>query len=393
MGVRLGNGNWGVKTSKLLAYNDASGMFFNKEFDFTRATTATRVNKSGLIEVVDTNIPRIDFTDDTKGHLLLEPTSFNYDVNSADLSTGWTASTGATASVETGTTPFGISGNIKRLSGATNSPPSWVDNVNALKKQYTVLASDPASTFTFSVYVKSAGSTTVNIQLRNNTAGPSATTGAITLSSDWQRVSVTLAVTTTTTAIGVVIGGTDGDILLSGAQLESKTFATSLIPTSGTTVTRNADVCNGSGAAQDFNSTEGVLYAEIAALADDTISRAVSISNSTIQNTAEIFYNSGSNQVSFRIRASNANVTVQNRTVSDRTQFVKVALKYKDGDIEGFINGVKEVDRTDSFTFSASLSELAFDRGGDQSHFEGKIREVRTYRTALTDAELIALTT
>ena len=206
-------------------------------------------------------------------------------------------------------------------------------------------------------------------------------------------MSVTLAVTTTTTKIGIVIAGTDGDILLSGAQLESKTFATSLIPTSGTTVTRNADVCNGSGSVQDFNSTEGVLYCEIAALADDTISRAVSISNSTIQNTAEILYGTSSNQVSFRIRANNANVTVQNETVSDRTQFIKVALKYKDGDIEGFINGVKEVDLTDSFTFSASLSELAFDRGGDQSHFEGKIREVRTYRTALTDAELIALTT
>ena len=30
MGVRLGNGNWAVKTSKLLAYNDASGMFLIK---------------------------------------------------------------------------------------------------------------------------------------------------------------------------------------------------------------------------------------------------------------------------------------------------------------------------------------------------------------------------
>ena len=77
MGVRLGNGNWGVKANKLLAYNDASGMFFNKEFDFTRATTATRVNKSGLIESVAANVPRIDFTDDTKGHLLLEPASTN----------------------------------------------------------------------------------------------------------------------------------------------------------------------------------------------------------------------------------------------------------------------------------------------------------------------------
>ncbi len=69
-----------------------------------------------------------------------------------------------------------------------------------------------------------------------------------------------------------------------------------------------------------------------------------------------------------------------------------MALKYKSGDIEGFINGVKEVDRTDSFTFSGDLSELAFDRGGNQSHFEGKIKTVAVFKEALTDAQLISLT-
>ena len=89
MGVRLGNGNWAVKTSKLLAYNDASGMFFNKEFDFARNSTATRVNKSGLIENVATSTPRIDFTNDTKGHLLLEDAATNVSKNSENTST-WT---------------------------------------------------------------------------------------------------------------------------------------------------------------------------------------------------------------------------------------------------------------------------------------------------------------
>ena len=50
MSIRLGNGNWAVSSSKLLAYNDAAGPFFNKEFDFTRNSSATRYNKSSLIE-------------------------------------------------------------------------------------------------------------------------------------------------------------------------------------------------------------------------------------------------------------------------------------------------------------------------------------------------------
>ena len=218
------------------------------------------------------------------------------------------------------------------------------------------------------------------------------TTGAISLDSDWQRLTISKEFTTSTTRVGVIIAGTDGDILLSGAQFENSSFATSLIETSGTTVTRNKDEANSSGDSSLINSTEGVLYAEIAALADDTIQRSISLSNSTIQNTVEIFYNSGTNQVSFRIRAANANITVQNIVVSDRAQFIKVALKYKSGDIEGFINGVKEVDRTDSFSFSDSLSELAFDRGGNQSHFEGKIKSVAVFKEALTDAQLISLT-
>ena len=393
MGVRLGNGNWAVKTSKLLAYNDAGGMFFNKEFDFTRATTATRVNKSGLIESVASNLPRVDFTDDTKGHLLLEPASTNLEVNSSDLSTAFIATTGATAAVETGLTPFGVSGNIKRLSGATNNPPDWTDNSNALKKQFNVTATDPASTFTFSVYIKSAGSTTVNIQIRNNNTGVFVLSGATSLTSDWQRVSVTLAATTTTTLIGVVIAGTDGDILLSGAQFEAKEFATSLIPTSGSTVTRNAEVCNSSGAAQDFNSTEGVLYAEIAAFRSTGVFESISISDETSSNVIKFFTANDENTQKVQIISGAANQGVINGSVTDITAFNKLAIKYKNNDCDFFVNGVLAGTDT-SVTTPSNLNTLSFSSGpATNNPFEGKVREVRTYKTALTDAELIALTT
>ena len=393
MSVRLGNGNWAVSASKLLAYNDAAGPFFNKEFDFTRATTATRINKSGLIELVDNNIARIDFTGSSDGHLLLEPESTNLDVNSADLSTGFSTSTGATATVETGLTPFGVSGNIKRLSGATNSPPSWDDNANALKKQFTVTATDPASFFTFSVYVKSAGSSTINIQLRDNTAGPAVTTGAISLTSDWQRVTISKEFTTSTTKVGVVIAGTDGDILLSGAQFEAKEFATSLIPTNGSTVTRNNDVCLDSGISQDFNSLEGVLYCEIAALVDGDTNRNIAISDGTTDNTVEIFYQSGTNTIKWRLKANTNNDVQATVNDTDRTEFNKIAFKYKSGDSTMWLNGVKRSTDTDTFNLSGSLSELSFSNGTTGNAFEGKVREVRVYTKALTDAELTTLTT
>jgi len=63
------DGNWATKQGSTLAYNDENGNFKPLPFNFERSTSATRVNKQGLIEVVSNNEPRIDFTNDSKGAL------------------------------------------------------------------------------------------------------------------------------------------------------------------------------------------------------------------------------------------------------------------------------------------------------------------------------------
>lgn len=42
---KFGNGNWAVKEDFALAYNDENSNFKPLPFDFTRASSATRVNK------------------------------------------------------------------------------------------------------------------------------------------------------------------------------------------------------------------------------------------------------------------------------------------------------------------------------------------------------------
>ena len=84
----LGNGNWAQKTEKLLAYNAENDNYKPLPFDFDRGSTATRVNKDGLIETVGVDEPRIEFLNNTKGHLLLEPQRTNLITYSEDFSDG-----------------------------------------------------------------------------------------------------------------------------------------------------------------------------------------------------------------------------------------------------------------------------------------------------------------
>ena len=76
------------------------------------------------------------------------------------------------------------------------------------------------------------------------------------------------------------------------------------------------------------------------------------------------------------------------------TDTLKIAYKWKSGDFALWINGVESGSLSDTFSITTNtLSELAFDDGGGSDLFYGRIRDLRVYDTALTDAELTALTT
>ena len=83
---KLGNTKWAVKEGSLLAYNDENNNFKPLPFTFTRSTTATRVNESGLIELVKTDVPKVDYLNNPDGHLLLEPSRTNLIQYSEDFS-------------------------------------------------------------------------------------------------------------------------------------------------------------------------------------------------------------------------------------------------------------------------------------------------------------------
>ena len=177
-----------------------------------------------------------------------------------------------------------------------------------------------------------------------------------------------------------------------GAQLEESLYPTSYIPTAGSTVTRAQETCVGAGSASTFNSTEGVLYAEIAALADDGTNRNIALSDSSTSSRIVIVYTSVSNQIRFYLEGSGGTITV-NHTLTDVSNFVKVAIKYKSQDFSFYVNGVEVDTNTSNITFSG-LNDLSFYNpfGGGTSHFYGNVKGIYVFNEALTDDELQQLT-
>ena len=88
--IKVGQGNWGIKAGNLLAYANTEKKFAPIEFTSSRAlNTATRVNASGNIEIVNANIPRIDYFGG-QASLLVEPSAQNGILNSLDTRASWT---------------------------------------------------------------------------------------------------------------------------------------------------------------------------------------------------------------------------------------------------------------------------------------------------------------
>ena len=359
-----------------------------EQFTFTRGSEATFVNAQGLIESTASNdAPRIDYSTGAKA-FLLEPQSTNLITQSELFSdSSWVKNGFGNALAPVVTLNSNISPD-----GTQNASRIEMDCASTLSSDYSAiyqqLALDGSSDYTISFYVKSNTSSEQDLLFFSN----SSFSTQITANSEWQRVESTFTSNSTNARnFGLVARGSvqqDVDVLIYGAQLEQKSYATSYIPTSGASATRNQELCN--NATPVINSEEGTLYAEISALANDGTYRSISISDSSRTNIIEIDY---TNDEKLRILVKSANVVVFSVLfVLDITIYTKLAVKYKLNDFEVFINGIKEYTITNGVA-PIGLSELAFDRGDGGTPFFGNTKGLKYYPKALADVQLEDLTT
>jgi hypothetical protein len=366
------------------------------------------IDNISVVEVTDdTNLPRIDYTSGT-GSLKLEPQRTNSFPYSEDFANSdWTKDR------------LSITGNsIISPDGTLNASKITENTENGTHRiSDTIIVSGTDVAYTQSVFAKSGGngrylrmfrgSGTYNnavFDLENGTVVAQGGSRIINTKIEaypngWYR-----CISTYTTQFGNIAtyyglqnGNTDsyqGDgtshIYLWGAQLEESSYSTSIIPTSGSTVTRLADVCNNAGSSDLINSTEGVLYAEVSKNTT-TIDGGIAISDGSTDNRILLYFDTSGNIRAYvyasgeqaRINTSGLNYTLMN----------KIAIKYSATSTKFFVNG-NQVGSTDtSSNMPSGLSELAFDNGGGGSDFYGNVKTVAVFKEALSDTELQKLTT
>lgn len=367
---------YGIDTSDYLTGGDG-------DFTYARTDTATRINVNGLVETVAEDVPRIDYSKNPSGEFLREPASTNLLLRSEDFSNGsWSKSNGLTVTADAIIAPDGtLTADKLTFSTTANSRVEQSKSVTA------------ATEYTLSCWAKSlTGDQTRRLGTSGGVVGEYAD---VVITSEWQRFEVTIT-SSSTTEYPLWSNNNDsseGEIYVWGMQFEQKEAATSYIPTTSTTVTRNAETVEGAGSTATINSEEGVLYMEVTALADDSTERYISVSDGSTDDQAILGYDTASNYITAEYFVGGVSTASLIYEATDITVSNKIAFSYADSDFKLYLNGV-EVDSKASGSVAAAdtFMELQLAEGDGTNPFIGRIRELKVFPTALSDTELAALT-
>ena len=411
--IKVGQGNWGIKAGNLLGYANTEKKFSPVEFTSTRAlNTATRVNESGNIQAVNADIPRIDYFGG-QASLLVEPSAQNLALQSSDYSLTWLSAflnstsgvlspsgTNDATLLESTSTGARIRQAVTLTSGTTYTF-SWFGKFGSLSSGFTMNVFDENAT-TYGSGVCQA------FNLNEGTLGASGTVGTgFTLQSvgmenygsGWYRCRMTVLMSYTPSAprvgmrLGTQLSGgrpiavVSGTVNLWGAQVETGSVATSYIPTTTASVTRNADVISVTGVAGLIGQTEGTIYLDLTVLSK----------GSSSTRWLQIF--GASNNIGLAIYASNqfrSIVNAQSDTLLTApliSSGVKVAWAYDGTGTTCFINGTQYTLTNGGNQTMSSLTSLTISGSATSQLANARIRAVALYTTRLTDAQLAALTT
>jgi hypothetical protein len=306
---------------------------------------------------------------------LVEPAATNLALHSRDLSNVVWVKTSITAA--------------KNAVGADGTA-SGATTLTATAASGTVLQAlvNVSQSRVFSAYIRRVSGTGA-IQLTTN-GGTNWDT--VTISSLYTQVFCT-AQTVLNGSVGIRMAVSGDVIEVDFTQGEVGPVATSPIPTTAGTGTRNADVINLSGAVSGcIGQTEGTIYAEVV-LSRVNTSPLITISDGSDSNRIQIAFASATSLIAIiRIAGANANYTVTIPTIPATGGVYKMALGYKTDDYCFALNGTAYANATSRGVPACNKIGLGTS-ATDGTFLNDRIRAAALYTTRLTDSELAALTT
>jgi len=372
--------------------------------DYIETTTAAV--EGGITD----NVPRLDYTDSSCPALLLEPQRTNLVTQSEYLlgGSGWSAANldrNANAVVS----PEGVQNGTEIVATGSGGHPIYED-----------LSSTSNGTYTLSMFVKkgvntskgdlSDGYSTTSASFDLDTATINADT-AQTLNpfiepynNGWYRVGYTLAVTANQSQPALYLFDSSGNqnytangetMYIYGFQIEAGSYATSYIPTYGTSVTRNEDSCAATSVEDLIGQTQGTLFAEFTI--DNSIitgaNRIFSATDGTTNNRMLLLSNSAESMRFYL--ASGGSVIFDQNYSSILNGPHKVALGYSTTGLVGYMDGVKLFETTASYNIPATTNLYlgTIEGGSSGAGMEGNAKQALVFKTRLSNEELADLTT
>jgi hypothetical protein len=400
------------------------------DLDVTRATTAYRTNASGILESVASGVPRLDYP--AAGgcpSLLVEPAATNLVLRSEEFDNAYWTKTGGAITANATAAP----------DGTTTAEEFTEDSANTTHEIRSTAITTAGGIRTFSCFVKKGNARyiqlinlsfgnsncsaifdletkTVTASRADSSSGPvytfisakieEAPNGylkiSLTNSTSSGNTQFIIAHSNAATFAGAILtegvitytGDGTSNSFVWGAQVETGRVATSYIPTTTATATRNADVISKTAVSGFIGQSEGTLYAEINV--DKLLgiqSRYIfNISDGTADNRIYLAFSGASSNI-LRARVWSGGVlqaTIDTTTIST-LGIRKLAMGYANNDVVFYMNGV-QIGTDNSASIPACSQVNLGSSQGNLAQINDRIRAAAIYTTRLSNTELASLT-
>ena len=351
------------------------------------------------------NIPRVDYSLGGCPNILLEPQRTNLALQSSSFDSVSWLKTSSSVTANTTTSPSGIidadtfagDGNLAvHLVGCNVISPIGVASISIYAKKNTnnfiqlIGASTPFGANVWANFDLNTGvvgsvgsSTTASIQSVGNGWYRCIMVGTSTSASS---PSFNVSLITSATSARAESNTLSTSVFLWGAQLEAGAYATSFIPTTTASVTRNADSITRNNIYTNglITAAGGTWFVELRnarALTRDASGNGIIIGSTT--NGLSIRNGSGASLPAI-FKYISGGATQILGTISSGTS--KIAFKWNGSTADVFLNGVKVVSAT---AFAVTNMDSLSSGSVDVPSF---INEMALFPTPLTDAQCLALT-